>query len=309
MKSLCYFPENEDAVAQWTSLADQTGLSCLYCPTLPDEKRIMSLGKERVLFVTTEKHAQFAQDLTVNHENIFPVIVSQSARKNPFDLNFDACGLNAYLTFAGLQTKTPALSVLASFVSHHSRPTLGHYLKAEHTLQTRIIRSPEDKESVLSEVEAILKAVSQNNEVYLGESGTLHPVVLCLDELIINAIFDANTRLVKAPRNKRWELTKNEQINVSWGWDASRFGICVSDPFGTLERDTAFDYLTSSDPKNVLKRPSGGLGFKTLFTNANELFFSVKPDKFTDVFCFWSTQYRSQKMRQSDRTLLFLSHT
>ena len=313
MKSLCFFPNDDEYMSEWTNIADQAKLGCVFFFTQPDDKQLAPFRKEKALFVTTEEHASLAQKISKSFPNLSTLIVSRNQKPNPFGELSLKPHLNHFLTLSGIETKSALVSSLAQFHTIGTRPILEGFLapllSVKEGLQSRVIRNSQDKESVLAEVQKAVLGLTEHGQLPMGETGPMHPIPLCLDEILLNAIFNANKRLVKASRGLSYTLDAQEEVTVSWGFDSVRFGICVSDPFGTLKRTTAFDYIHSQRPKNTLRMQSGGLGFKTLFKNANELVFSVKPGKFTDVFCFFNLEYRSQRLRQSDKSLLFLEHS
>ena len=313
MKSLCFFPNEDEYMSEWSNIADQAKLVCSYFFTLPDDKQLAPFRREKALFVTTEENASLAQNISKSFPNLSPVIVSRSQKPNPFGELSLKPHLNHFLTLSGIETKGAIVSSLARFHIEGDRPTLEGFLSPfsskDDGLKTRFIRNYKDKESVLTEVQHAVQALTERGLLPMGDREPVHPTLLCLDEILLNAIFNANKRLMKASRGVSYTLDAQEEVTVSWGSDSVRFGICVSDPFGTLKRTTTFDYIHSQHPKNMLRKQSGGLGFKTLYKNANELVFSVKPGKFTDVFCFFNLEYRSQRLRQSDKSLLFLEHS
>src|SRR5205807_897876 len=74
------------------------------------------------------------------------------------------------------------------------------------------------------------------------------------EEMMMNAIYDAPVaakvpRLVDKLRTSGIALEPAEYAELSYAFDGKVLGLAITDPFGTLERNTFFTYI-----KKVLKR-------------------------------------------------------
>lgn len=123
---------------------------------------------------------------------------------------------------------------------------------------------------------------------------TQRAIEQCVDELAMNALFDAPVdetgRPVFAgvPSGTRVRLRTDASAVVRFGWDARRFVVGVRDEFGTLSRATVLAHLAkglrASEP--VDRRAGGaGLGLYLTVSSASAVWFEVTPGRCTDVVC------------------------
>ncbi len=137
-----------------------------------------------------------------------------------------------------------------------------------------------------------------------------------VDELLMNAMFDAprdkngNPKYADTRRSQRVVLDDGEAPVVEYGVDDDFFGICVTDPFGGLTRETILDYMEKriySREKHVDHSGGGaGLGLYHLYKMCDHLIFYVVPDRKTEVVCLLCHGSDSKPRKRGIKTLSFI---
>jgi hypothetical protein len=116
----------------------------------------------------------------------------------------------------------------------------------------------------------------------------------CLDEMLMNALYDApvdeDGRPIFAdiPTKTRISLRLEQKAIVQSACDGQRFAISVRDAFGTLDRDTVLRYLHKClRATEQIDRKAGGagLGLYMMVNATSELYFNVLPGVATEVVC------------------------
>ena len=160
-------------------------------------------------------------------------------------------------------------------------------LAADAEVHERAIGDYFQKQRCMAEVVAVAERLQLPRR-------TQRAVEQCIDELAMNALFDAPVdetgRPVFAgvPSGTRVTLRTDATASVRFGWDARRFVVGVRDEFGTLSRATVLAHLAkglrASEP--VDRRAGGaGLGLYLTVSSASAVWFEVTPGRCTDVVC------------------------
>jgi hypothetical protein len=113
------------------------------------------------------------------------------------------------------------------------------------------------------------------------------------DEFITNAVYNAPTDLDGRPRHastsrlETVELAQNERIRLCYCSDGRRFGISVTDPFGSLDPRRLQDYLARAyrrEHDQVNETEGGaGLGFYEILDAASHLVVNIEPGRKTEM--------------------------
>ncbi len=106
------------------------------------------------------------------------------------------------------------------------------------------------------------------------------------DELLLNAVYDANPRLKSSSRSQPFQLNASEAIKIKWGFDGEIFGLSVIDPFGALSRQSVMKHLDGRqkrDPFSV--RFDGGLGIKLIYERLHHYIVNVHENSMTEIIC------------------------
>lgn len=111
------------------------------------------------------------------------------------------------------------------------------------------------------------------------------------EELLMNAIWDANPKNAKEPRSKPVELLPGEEVYLQWAFNGKELAISVSDPFGrmnpnVMERYVNFIFKTGKTIEHTMnstEKVSAGLGMYMVIQRANLLSVFISDGKITDV--------------------------
>ncbi len=128
-----------------------------------------------------------------------------------------------------------------------------------------------------------------------SSSGYKNPVAIqyaleMQEELLMNAIWDANPKHATKPRSEPIELIPSEEITLQWAFNGKELAISVRDPFGRLNpaiMEKYVNYIFKTGKQNEHKlseqKISAGLGMYMLIQRANLLSVFVSQGKITDV--------------------------
>jgi len=114
---------------------------------------------------------------------------------------------------------------------------------------------------------------------------------LVLDELVMNAIFDApvNGRGKRVYYGRKRDsvigLKKHECPQIAYGFRKGVLALSVTDPFGTFEKSSFFSVIQRLRVKRSIKEGAGkgaGMGLFMTFRAVDELIVNVDPGKRTE---------------------------
>ncbi len=108
-----------------------------------------------------------------------------------------------------------------------------------------------------------------------------------LDELLMNALYDAHPIYCDQDRTEGVLLTEDEKLSLQWGYDQQFFAVSITDPHGSLNWYTVVKYLY----KCYIHRNSmidyttagAGVGLYKISKSLNSLIFNVSPGKQTEA--------------------------
>ena len=110
------------------------------------------------------------------------------------------------------------------------------------------------------------------------------------EELLMNAIWDANPRRRTSNRKESTTLLPHEVVQVEWCFDGDVLAVGVRDPFGTFEPAVIYKYLKflfSADKKSMIRLQQegngAGLGLFMVLERLSTLVITVAPNQSTEV--------------------------
>lgn len=128
----------------------------------------------------------------------------------------------------------------------------------------------------------------------------------CVDELLMNALYDAPVDAAGRPLREQLPPTKivlegDRRVLVQYACDGTRFFIAVRDAFGRLERETVLRYLDKclhSEQQIDKPREGGGagLGLYMIASSSSQLYFRVQPGALTEATCIFDLKAPRQTL-------------
>jgi len=133
-------------------------------------------------------------------------------------------------------------------------------------------------------------------------------VAQAVDELIMNAIFDAPhedgapTRKT-LPRTEAFLFPPGEEVWLEMMMTDKYVGICVADGYGTLKKDVILGFLRKNYQEESYKdkKGGGGLGLNEIIHSGLSVLFICKPDSRTEVMLFFPRAGNYKEFREGIR--------
>jgi len=197
------------------------------------------------------------------------------------------------------------LSILIKKFSGGNILDLDKYLAFGSKIHSRTIKTHQDKRGAISAVSDYV--------ANLGDPGYDHPygeystrMSELVDELLLNAVFDANPRMQNVDRSKPFKLDDKELVHISWGYDGEFFGVSVRDPFGKFQSETILKYLGQRrNLEDLVADKSGGLGLKFIFEKAHQVIANVQSEQVTEVIALVKFASRLREFEEQKKSFYF----
>ena len=180
------------------------------------------------------------------------------------------------------------------------------YLLWGTDLATTTITRASQRAELIAEIDEQVRARGQSARV-------ASMAMLVADELISNAVHNApvdgaGTHYRKElPRDQELELDADHEILVRWGCDARYLAIEVTDPFGSLDRDTILAALAKND---VRESGSGaGMGVALAYRSCDHLVFNLAPGKRTQIIALIDVRYPPTERLPASSYNVFVERT
>lgn len=142
-------------------------------------------------------------------------------------------------------------------------------------------------------------------------------IARAIDEIIMNAIFDAPQDLDRVPvrrqvsRDEDFSFGKNEQISLEFCGDSKMMGISVADQYGTFQRDIYLRLLKQNYSRETyIPRkwdPGAGLGVYGIVQTGLSLLITSKPEVRTEVTLLFPMTSSYRELREGFHFQSFLS--
>lgn len=214
-------------------------------------------------------------------------ITDEPLKAYPHLFEFPAFGHHLYRRFDGHSVGLYARLAAAAVTPHPFG--LQRYFPDGATHQKIVLRKASQKHAAVEAIQNLLSKLKLPSRVASS-------VAKAVDELIMNALFDApvaadGTRTRRAlPRDSDFELTPKDEVVVELAWFDGYLAVSVSDPFGSLKKDTLLGFLKKDyqEEAYVARRgdPGAGLGLNDTIQSGLSLLFVTKPGVRTEVTVF-----------------------
>jgi hypothetical protein len=134
------------------------------------------------------------------------------------------------------------------------------------------------------------------------------------EELLMNAIWDANPKLQDVDRRVPITLLPQETVQVEWSFDGTFLAIGVRDSFGSFSKYTVYKYLKflfASDRKAMIRlqqeAAGAGLGLFMVLERLSSLIITVTPNKTTEVIAILNLTTSPKSFTRKPRSFQFFS--
>lgn len=128
----------------------------------------------------------------------------------------------------------------------------------------------------------------------IGVTSRLRSLIrMVADEFLTNALYnapvgpDGASRHGDTPRTEPVDLLPGEQVEVRYCCDGRRFGLSITDPFGSLAPNILQDYLARAfraGPDQISESPGGaGLGFYQILGSLSHFVVNIDPGHRTEM--------------------------
>jgi hypothetical protein len=144
---------------------------------------------------------------------------------------------------------------------------------------------------------ALIKKMQEHFSRLGIRSSILDKVGTVLEEMLMNAIYDAPTNENGAPlfnrlqRTEKVQLEPNQQGAFSFATDGTLLAVSVEDPFGALSGMTILKYLDSCYNNRAgefqVDKGGAGRGLHQIVENSSLVVFNVSPRRRTEVIAFF----------------------
>lgn len=134
------------------------------------------------------------------------------------------------------------------------------------------------------------------------------------DELLMNAIWDANPARRDIDRSGPVVLAPHEHVHVQWSFDGTLLAIGVRDPFGSFEAAVILKYLKFLFSKDRKKRVQmqqeghgAGIGLYMVLERLSSLIITVEPGRCTEVIATLNMSQNPRMMARMQRSFQYFS--
>ena len=184
---------------------------------------------------------------------------------------------------------------------------LSHYLSGNYTEYSADIFNSRNRYSAIDDVAK-----------FAVESGVLKTISKLLydliDELLMNAIFDAHPIYGNQPRDLPVILKPNEKVILKWGISNNYLGVSITDPHGGLNYNTILNYLSNCIKSkytivsnNMTKGYGAGLGLFKVIRSCNSFIINVDPNKKTETIGLYDISFRPKEFKLYPKSLTYFS--
>jgi len=284
MKVFSFLPNSLDFQNKLGMLTRSVGVDFQPCKT-EEEAKIFAANEKNedfFLFVDGEK-TDFLKDFSHAFPKSKIVVILDETTQNNISPHISCENIFCYVATHNGKFDAHELIPILKKIQSKDHSGLEKHLGFPAVIHEKKIQNPSDKTAALSEVGEFILKIDGNSE-----SSKQYASRVCelADELVLNAICEANPRLKHTSRETPFLLLESEAILLKWGFDGEMFGISVTDPFGSLTRKTVMQYLDiNPKTKPLNKRSYGNLGIKLIFDRLHHFIVNVTPTEKTEIIC------------------------
>jgi anti-sigma regulatory factor (Ser/Thr protein kinase) len=166
---------------------------------------------------------------------------------------------------------------------------LEKYLAPGSAIGERNVANSAEKRAAVTQVTTWAESVGARRPI-------LHRVGLVIDELLMNALYDA-------PRESGVARDSEQRAILRWGHDDRVLAVSVADSYGSLRQRDVIDHVRRARqdggrPNQASADDPGegaGLGLYLVLANVASLIYNVSPGRKTEVVCLFDLARASQR--------------
>lgn len=235
--------------------------------------------------ITGESEIEFVKDLSAVHPDCQVVIILTTPLQKLAKHVLDCLSVKCFVATQNNDFDARDMQTLIKKFKKEDYQGLERHLCFGTDISSQTVTDWVSKNDLINQVEGFVQSLGTEAESRRFTEYSRRVAELT-DELVLNAIFDANPRLSEHDRSLQFNLASDELVNIRWGFDGDLFGISVTDPFGRLQKETILKYLDESyTKKDIHLQKSAGIGLKVVFERLHQLIVHVTPGKQTEIIC------------------------
>ena len=156
---------------------------------------------------------------------------------------------------------------------------------------------------------AVIDSVEDHFRMYGIRHHVLHKMAAVLEELLMNAIYDApidykgNEKYNHYSRLDIVQLERHEYPHLTYGCDGNTIAISISDPFGRLDRNTLLTYLQSrslgEEPQELSSKSGAGWGLYQIMQITDHTIINMQPNVKTEVIALFQLTREETQEKQN----------
>ena len=284
MKVLCFLPDTLAFQNKLGMLTRSAGVNFQPCENISEVYTFAEKETDKHFFLFADsKNAQFLYEFSKQYEECKIIVILLEAIQQQMHNFLDRDNIESFV--ATNEGEFDARELILLLKKFQSKKSLGldKYLNFPAIYNEKKILNSSDKKSALTMLEGFVVKIggkSSRTEQYSQRICDL------ADELLLNAIFDANPRMRDSHGNQTFQLNPEEMVKIKWGFDGEVFGLSVTDPFGALSRQSVLKYLDGKQKRESFSaRYGGGLGVKVIYERLHHYIVNVRENKMTEIIC------------------------
>ncbi|MGE4232475.1 MAG: hypothetical protein AB7F43_04015 [Bacteriovoracia bacterium] len=183
---------------------------------------------------------------------------------------------------------------------------IAKYYTKEPKVQSLQVTKSSQKLAIVDSLKAYLAKIGFKSRVATG-------VATAVDELIMNAIFDApvdeagKVVHLNTPRSANLDLTGRNIVDVKICFDGDTLGISVLDQHGSIDKKRLIDHIGRSYEDNEFKvkvtKAGAGLGLANVYRNCGGLVFVCEVGLKTEVILLYKKTDSFKEFKEQPRFL------
>ncbi|MEN9530668.1 MAG: hypothetical protein RI932_2541 [Pseudomonadota bacterium] len=311
MRALLFLPEFTKAnINDLSVIIRSSGISLVECATEEEVFQHMNesqFSHRRNLLISDESHHDLVDKFSQQYPNCLIILTIRSPIGELPNNIRDCLPVQCFVASNNNEFEPRDMQTIIRKFQTSDIFGVEKYIKGSCEIFRHDILTHSDKNTAIERVGDFVRYLggSIENNRFQEYSRRISDM---LDELVLNAVFDANHRYKGQPHRTEFQLDNTDLVTVKWAFDGEQFGLSVTDRFGRLKKETILRYLdTTLDLGDVERRKSGGLGIKFVFERLHQFVVNVHSDLMTEVICLLRFERRLKDFDARPRSFHYFS--